>query len=232
MARSALPQRRRRTPGARAPSLQPRWPDRFRSALANRRRGGRRARGLRRLLAVLLIVAAGVIALEPFGPPDARQAVVMMQRDLPTGHVLTAGDLALARHADVPDGALDDPAVLPGRVLAGGVRRGEVLTDVRLVPSQGPEAGIGRVAVPVRPTDPTILDLLMPGMHVAVLAVGEDGAATLLVEDAVVLAVSGSDDGGLGADAPGRSAVLSVPEEAADDVIGGALMGAVALRFT
>ena len=76
-------------------------------------------------------------------------------------------------------------------MLAGPARRGEVITDVRLAEPVGPDPGPGRVAVPVRPADPAIVDLLGPGMHVAVLVVSEAGEASVLAADAVVLVVAG-----------------------------------------
>ena len=48
------------------------------------------------------------------------------------------------------------------------------------------------MAVPVRPADPAIVDLLGPGMHVAVIVVGDDGAATVLAADAIVLVIAAS----------------------------------------
>ncbi len=83
------------------------------------------------------------------------------------------------------------------------------------------------LAVPIRPADHSVTPLLRSGMHVAVVAVTEDGAATALVPDAVVLLVGTA--GGRGDDDP--PVVLAVPQDAADRVVAAALTGTVALRF-
>ncbi len=149
-------------------------------------------------------------------------------RDLPAGAKLGQTDLTTARSATVPDGALRYPAQAVGHLLSGPVRKGEVLTDVRLVSADGPVPGPGRVAVPVRPADPGTIDLLSPGMHVTVLKVAENGQATVLAADAVVLAVPPPPK----SDSAKRLVVLSVPAAAADNITAAAITGAVAMRFT
>lgn len=207
--------------------LQPRWPDRLRQRWADRRRGGRLRRNLRRGAAAALILAAALLLLVPPGP-TAGAPLVVLARDLPVGAVLADPDLRTTTAPDPPAGALADPAAAIGRTLAAAARRGEVLTDVRLVDPAGPQPGPGRVAVPVRPADATVTELLRPGMHVAVLAVAEDGTAATLVADAVVLLVPTAGD--RRDQAP--PVVLAVPADLADRLIGVALTGTVALRFT
>ncbi len=182
---------------------------------------------LRRAAALGLIVAAGVIALAPADAP-AGEALVAVTRDLPIGARIEADDVQIVHDAAAPDGAVRDPTTLLGRVLAGPARRGEIITDVRLADPIGPDPGPGRVAVPVRPADPAIVDLLGPGMHVAVVVVSDTGAASVLVGDAVVLMVAASTDRGN----TDRSIVLAVPEESADQLVAAALAGTIALRFT
>jgi hypothetical protein len=113
-------------------------------------------------------------------------------------------------------------------VLAGPARRGEIITDVRLADPVGPNPGPGRVAVPVRPADPAIVDLLGPGMHVAVVVVTEAGEATVQAGDAVVLVVPVKSDRG----STDRPVVLAVPAEAADHIVAATAVGTIALRFT
>lgn len=132
------------------------------------------------------------------------------------------------RAEHVPDGAVGDPAQAIGQILAGRARRGEVVTDVRLADPSGPQPGPGRAAVPVRPADPAIADLLEPGMHVAVILVGEAGEATVLATDAVVLVVPDRPDRGNAE----RPIVLAVPAESADRIVAAALAGTIGLRFT
>ena len=207
--------------------LQPRWYDRIRQSVADRRRGGRLPRTLRRVLAVALIVAAGVIALSP-QPPTGGDPVVALTRDLPIGTRLDAQDVQIVHTQQVPDGAVRDPALILGRELAGAVRRGEVVTDVRLAEPVGPDPGPNRVAVPVRPADPAIVELLGPCMHVAVISVGEAGEATVLAIDAVVLVITPAPERGNS----DRPIVLAVPTESADRIVAAALVGTIALRFT
>ena len=207
--------------------LDARWYDRIRQGIADRRRGGRLPRTLRRLAAVSLIVAAGLIALTPPNT-QAGEALVAAARDLPIGTRIEAADLQIVHRADAPVGASRDRSAVLGRVLAGPARRGEIITDVRLVDPVGPDPGLGRIAVPVRPADAAIVELLGPGMHVAVLVVGEAGAASVLAEDAVVLVVAARTDRGN----TDRPVVLAVPAESADQIVAATLAGTIALRFT
>jgi len=182
---------------------------------------------LRRATAVCLIVAAGVVAVSPPEPPAGAE-LVALTRDLPVGARIDAADLQLVHDTTAPDGAVRDPAAAVGRILAGPARRGEIITDVRLTDPVGPNPGPGRVAVPVRPADPAIVDLLGPGMHVAVVSVGEAGEASLLADDAVVLVVPAKSERG----STDRPVVLAVPEESADHIVAAAIAGTIALRFT
>jgi len=182
---------------------------------------------LRRAAAVGLVVVAGVVALTPPASP-AGEPLVAVARDLPIGAQIEADDVQIVHDATAPDGAIRDPATALGRILAGPARRGEIITDVRLADPVGPDPGPGRVAVPVRPADPAIVDLLGPGMHVAVVVVSETGDASVLAGDAVVLLVAARSDRGNS----DRPIVLAVPEESADQIVASALTGTVALRFT
>ncbi len=194
---------------------------------AGYRKGGRLPRILRRVVAVALLVLAGAIALLPERAPDPGIPVLVLTRDLPIGSSLAEGDVALVRDLVPPDGALADSASVVGRTLAGAARRGEVITDVRLVAAAGPSPGPGRAAVPVRPADPAIVGLLEPGMRVAVLTVGDDGAAQPLASDAVVLRIAPAPDSGPAE----RPVVLSVPVDVADRLAAATLAGSIALRF-
>ena len=172
----------------------------------------------RRIAAVLLAAAALVLALRPPPalPADPRPAgvgVAGAASDLPAGTVLAPAQLAVAQlpPAAVPSGTASDPASLVGRVLAGSVRAGEPLTDVRLV-----GAGLtrllpeGQVAAPVRLADLAVAALVHTGDRVDVLATPHDAArADVVVADALVLATDGR------------------PREAAADSGGGLLLLAV-----
>ena len=202
--------------------LQAPWPQRVAAAVHARTRGGRRWRSVRRLLAAGLIVLAGAMTLAP-APADDRPVVLVLQRDLPPGATLTEQDLRPTPRADPPDGALTDPGTTVGQVLGSAARRGEILTDRRLLATVW-DTGDGRVAVPVRPADAGAAALLAPGTAVAVVAVDQAGAARTLTELAVVLALPTPANG------QDPLVVLAVPTEQADAVTAAGLTDALALR--
>lgn len=212
----------------RAGDLQPRVPDRLAELARQRSRGGRRPRRLRRLLATLLILAAGALAIVEEPPVRVGVPLVVVARDLPAGAVLAAGDLRTVSIEQAPDGAVADPTGARGRTLSGPVRRGEVLTDARLVPPGGPEPGPGRVAVPIRPADPGTAELLGQGVHVTLVGTYTDGRPRLLSRDAVVLAVQQVGSG----TTTGRLVVVSVPSAEADRLTALSLDGEIAVRFS
>lgn len=162
----------------------------------------------RRATAVSLALLALVLALRPAPrtatvQESADVPVTVAAADLPAGAVLTAADLSVARFPAVlvPAGVAADPAGLAGRVLAGGVRAGEPVTDVRLV-----GAGLttllpdGQVAAPVRLADLAVAALVRAGDRVDVLATPPDAAtAEVVAGSALVLATPGGEDpaGGL-----------------------------------
>jgi pilus assembly protein CpaB len=186
------------------------------------------------LAAALLALAAltAVSAPGPVAAPVESASVVVAARDLPPGAVLTEADVgtvALPARA-VPAGALPADGSVVGRVLAGAMRRGEPLTDARVV---GPElaglaAGPGAVAVPVRLADPGVAALVRSGQRVDVVAVTEAGAPTVVVAGVAVLAVPREADG---AAADGTLVVLAVPEYLAPRLIGAALHARLAVTL-
>ncbi|KWW98992.1 SAF domain protein [Carbonactinospora thermoautotrophica] len=177
-------------------------------------------RALRRMLAwhrrwvAAALAGAAVLALvgalRPAPPPG--QTVLAAARDIPGGVVLRPADLrpvALPAEA-VPAGALRPGAQVAGRLLAGPMRRGEPLTDVRLL---GPELlagyredGRALVATPIRVADPGVARLLAPGDRVAVFAADArtsgDPVARMVAAGARVLAVPRAYDPGSPSDPP------------------------------
>lgn len=141
----------------------------------------RTAQWHRRLLAAGLAAAAVAFALhaaEPEPPPTV--PVVVAARDLPGGTRLGGGDLEIVDVLDgtAPDGALRETAGAAGRLLAGPVRAGEPVTDVRLLgPALLDGWGEGLVASPVRVADPGVLEFVRPGDRLDLIAVPMDGAA-------------------------------------------------------
>jgi Flp pilus assembly protein CpaB len=121
---------------------------------------------------------------------------VVAATDLPAGTVLTEQVLVRARLPPeaVPDGVTADPAALAGQSLAGAVRAGEPITDVRLAGSALTTAlPDGHVAAPVRLADLAVAGQVHAGDRVDVLATVESaevadvvapGALVLLASDA------------------------------------------------
>jgi Flp pilus assembly protein CpaB len=181
-----------------------------------------RRRALAALLAGLAVVSAVRATAEPAVPTDA---VVVAARDLPGGTTVRRPDLRVARLPvdTVPAGAAGDVGRLAGRVLASPLRRGEPVTDVRLVAPGLLDGFPGLVAAPVRVADPATVALLAAGDRVDVVAAPPDGGeATVVVPDARVAAVprvSGRDD----ALVTGGLVVLAVTEPQALALAGAAV---------
>jgi len=135
----------------------------------------------RRAVAAVLAATAAAGVLVAARPPSAPSvAVVAAAHDLASGATLAPGDVQTVRMRPdrVPAGALRPGSRVDGRVLAGAVRSGETLTDVRLV---GPGladalASEDLVAVPVRLADTQATRLLHPGDLVDVLAARPAGS--------------------------------------------------------
>ena len=178
----------------------------------------------RRTIAAVLAgvaVLASLSALAPKHPPT--RAVWAAAHDLSGGSPLRPTDVVLTRlpQAVVPAGALESGSTVVGRLLAAPVRRGEPLTDVRLL---GPSllAALGRpgqVAVPVRLADgAAAAAIARPGEVVDVLAVGSlddsasSGDPTVIAAAVTVLAVPGRD----GSSDAGLVVVAVTPAAAAD----------------
>jgi pilus assembly protein CpaB len=195
----------------------------------------------RRVFAAFLLAAAVVSGLAAAAPRQPHLAtLVVAAHDLAAGRTLGASDLAFAQvpAAARPDGALGDPATLVGRSVASAVRRGEPITDVRLV---GPGLLVGSrgvVAAPVRLADAATAALVRAGDLVDVLAASgsaapdgsgsagaESGAtaagtARIVAAGARVLAVPPLPDGQLAAD--GALVVLAVSPATATVLAGAA----------
>jgi len=188
----------------------------------------------RRGAAGALVLLAAVVALRS-DPQGDRTEIVVAARDLTSGVELTADDVRLENRTatTVPDGAQSDIGALIGATLAGPARRGEVLTDVRVLGPRlaesvaGPDARI----VPLPLADSAVLDLVRPGDVVDVLAAGTEADARpqLVGTDAVVVLVSEKPKGaGAGGD---RVVLVAVGAHAANQVAAAALLQTVTLTF-
>jgi Flp pilus assembly protein CpaB len=180
-----------------------------------------------------LVVLAAVAALRS-DPHGDQTDIVVAARDLSPGVELTADDVRLEKltAAMVPDGSQANVDAVVGSTLAGPARRGEVLTDVRLLgprlaqSAAGPDARI----VPLHLADSALLDLTRPGDVVDVLAASDDHTDPRVVAtDAIVVLVSEKQKGvGAGGD---RVVLVALPAHAANDVAGATLMQTVTLTF-
>ena len=184
----------------------------------------RRRRGL---IAALLVGAATLAGLRTLAPPPPETVeVVVARRDLAAGTRLTRADvITTAFPADVaPADPSDDPV---GRVLAGPVGRGEVLTGVRMV---GPAlAGAqshlaGQTVLPVRLPDAGMASLLRPGDVVDLYATDPGtGSARLLATDVDVLAAPRDVPEGPAGGSGGALVVVGVSASDALEITGAAL---------
>ena len=131
----------------------------------------------RRIAAGALVVLAAVVALRPDPNTDSVD-IVIAARDLAPGVELSSADVRIESRmaTTVPDGSLSDLAAVVGATLAGPARRGEALTDVRLLGPRLAESAAGPNAriVPLHLDDTALLDLIRPGDVVDVLAAGPD----------------------------------------------------------
>lgn len=187
----------------------------------------------RRAAAGVLVVLAAVAALRS-DPHGDQTDIVVAARDLSPGIELTAADVRLEKRsaASVPDGSQSAVDKVVGSTLAGPARRGEVLTDVRLLgprlaqSAAGPDARI----VPLHLADTALLDLVRPGDVVDVLAAADDDVDPRVVAtDAVVVLVSEKQKGpGAGGK---RVLLVALPAHAANDVAGATLLQTVTLTF-
>ena len=188
---------------------------------------------LRQVTAGLLVGLALVLALRsapPTGPTGPVTVPVMVAAtDLTAGAVLRESDLVLADLPEplAPDGVSAEGGELAGRVLAAPLRRGEPVTDVRVVgPGLWSQVPAGQVAAPVRLADLAVAALLHPGDRVDVLATDpQTGVADVVAADALVLSVTSDAPAGPAAAPPTTTAgllVLAVPPETARVLAGAA----------
>jgi pilus assembly protein CpaB len=138
----------------------------------------------RRLLVAGLLAASVAFGIQAVSPPPPRtESVLVAAKDLAGGTRLSPDDVRLRglAPASLPDGALRTRDLAAGRTLGAPVRKGEILTDVRLVGRSLLDSyGDAFVAAPVRIADAASVRLVEPGDIVDVLAAGSgaEGSAT------------------------------------------------------
>jgi Flp pilus assembly protein CpaB len=187
----------------------------------------------RRIAAAGLVVLAAVAALRP-DPDGERAPVVVAAHDLSPGAALSADDLLLEKRLipTIPDGAQSEIDTVVGSTLAGPARRGEVLTDVRLLGRRLAEsaAGPGARIVPVHPVDSALTDLVRPGDVVDVVAASQTSppsAARVIATGAIVVLVSAKQKAQAATN--DRVVLVALPAAAANAVAGAALGQTVTL---
>lgn len=195
----------------------------------------------RRVAAAALVLLAAAAALRP-DPRDGRADVVVAARDLAPGIELAADDLRLESRSatSIPDGSETDTTDLIGATLTGPARRGEVLTDIRVLGSRLADAAAGPDSriVPIHPADNALLDLVRAGDVVDVLALSAPSGDSLggdpaearprvVASNAVVVLVSAKTK-----DVRRDGVVLiALPVSAANEVAGASLSQAMTLTF-
>lgn len=189
----------------------------------------------RRIASGCLVVLAGVAAFRP-DPADAYADVVIATRDLSPGVTLTADDLGIQKRsgAMVPDGALSAVDLVVGATLAGPARRGEIITDARVLGSRlaGLAAGPDARVVPLHLADAAVLDLIRPGDVVDVLgavSAETDAEPRLVAANAIVVLVSARQkSAGAGDD---RVVLVALPASAGNALAGATLVQTVTLTI-
>jgi pilus assembly protein CpaB len=201
----------------------------------------------RRTLAASLAAVAvitGIAAARPAPPPATD--VFVAAADLPGGSLLSRSDIEVRGlpTAFVPTGALrPGQAGVEGRVLAGPMRAGEVMTDVRLVGASllaGYDAGGGLVAAPVRIGDAGAVGLIRPGDRVDLLAAaaptefsthesGGVSAVEVVASDVRVVTIPEEQDDLAVAD--GALIVVATSERVAEELAGAAVTSRLSLTL-
>ncbi|MFZ1178568.1 MAG: SAF domain-containing protein [Mycobacterium sp.] len=193
----------------------------------------------RRVAAGGLVVLAGIATLRS-NPAGEYAEVVVAARDLRPGSALTPDDVRLEKRlaSTVPDGSRADLDAVVGSTLAGPTRRGEVLTDVRLLGSRLAEstAGPGARIVPLHLADSALIDLVRVGDVVDVLAAPATGSPEItqavpkvVATDAVVVLVSAKQK--VQAADSDRVVLVALPARVANTVAGSALGQTVTLTL-
>ncbi|BBZ12381.1 SAF domain-containing protein [Mycobacterium branderi] len=187
----------------------------------------------RRVAAGGLVVLAAIAALRS-DPDGDRAQVVVAAHDLGPGTQLTPDDVRLENRLTptLPDGSQSDLDVVVGSTLAGPARRGEVLTDVRLLGRRLAESAAGPDAriVPVHLADAALADLVRAGDVVDVVAAPEadaHAAPRVVATNAVVVLVSAKQK----TQADDRVVLVALPATAANALAGAALVQSVTLTL-
>ena len=188
------------------------------------------------MAAGLLVLLAAALALRP-DPGGAHRLVAVAARDLSPGIALTIEDVRMENRsaATLPDGSQSLDQVL-GATLAGPARRGEVLTDARVLGSRLSELSAGRDArvVPLHLADSAVLDVVRTGDIVDVLGATTGAAEAhprLVAANAVVVLVSPAGPATSRGPGSDRVVLVALPAAAATALAGATLVQTVTLTI-
>ena len=200
----------------------------------------RRLLAHRRLLAFLLTASAVAVGLHAARPtPPATVALTVTARDLPAGTTLAPADLTTVRvpPGTAPAGALAHPV---GATLAAPLRRGEAVTDLRLVGPRLAEGHPGLVAVPLRFPDAGMAGLLHVGDAIDLYVTDPtDGHTSPVATDVLVLALPAGDAAGATSTGQtrvtntlgGRLVVVGVPASSVETATSAGVGGVLTFAF-
>ncbi|MDR7252179.1 Flp pilus assembly protein CpaB [Nocardioides sp. BE266] len=187
----------------------------------------------RRWIAAVLVAAATLGALRTLAPPAPETVQVMVAaRDLPSGTLLDRDDVvARAYPADLaPSAAAAAPV---GRVLAGPLASGEVLTEAGVLGPGLADAAAGQTVLPVRLPDAGMATLLRAGDEVDLMATDPSTGSTYVVaRDVVVLSTpTGVPEGPTGGSG-GALVVVGASADAAVKITSAALSQFLSVSWT
>lgn len=172
------------------------------------RPGWARTTAARRVVALLLLACAVALLIRD-GIGRGSASVVIAAHDLSPGQVLGAADVDIVDRAPdaLPEGAITDIARVLQQTVTGPVRRGEMITDLRLLGPRSAAAAAGvpdARLVPIRLPEAALTDLIREGDRVDVLAADPERTdlqpqASTLATGATVVLVSSPTRGRTGA---------------------------------
>lgn len=170
----------------------------------------------RRTIGIVAAVLCFMTTLSVLAPMTSRsgEAVVVASRNLAVGSVLSADDLQtvhIPAHF-LPTDWQSDPAVLLGATTTGPIAKGSVFTTAST--RSGPDPGDGRVVVPFRVADKSVVALIRVGDRISVIGTGNDGSVVEIATQVEVTALPPGDEGSWNSTSGALVAVTCDPETA------------------
>jgi Flp pilus assembly protein CpaB len=170
----------------------------------------------RRWFAAILAAVAVLATLDALSPAAAGTVpVVVAAHEITGGSAIAASDLEVLQFpaSAVADGAFGDPSGLVGKEVVVTIPARRPLTGTDLLDAAA-LVGPGKVAVPVRFSDAGTVAILHVGSRVDVLGQnGSDAVVGTIARDLRVVAIPGSDVGGVLGSSSGGGLVLVEADE-------------------